>query len=170
MAFRLRDGQSVIPDGPFDTDDSGSIRQAALNAAGIAYQLRMTVTDFLADGRWWNASSPRDACSARLCAACIRSPIADPRSSVHQLHDRETQRSRFMNDTNPLGRQGIAAAPVSSGGGAFDAAMGICLGRSDRRRDSGCGMAGLSPTLQELDRWDRRNVGLQVTPYQFGKN
>jgi len=41
----------MIPDGPFDTDDSGSIRQAALNAAGIAYQLRMTVTDFLADGR-----------------------------------------------------------------------------------------------------------------------
>jgi DNA-binding transcriptional LysR family regulator len=37
--------------GHFDTDDSGSIRQAALNAAGIAYQLRMTVTDFLADGR-----------------------------------------------------------------------------------------------------------------------
>jgi DNA-binding transcriptional LysR family regulator len=34
-----------------DTDDSGSIRQAALNAAGIAYQLRTTVTDFLADGR-----------------------------------------------------------------------------------------------------------------------
>jgi DNA-binding transcriptional LysR family regulator len=49
--FAFADGQSVIPDGPFDTDDSGSIRQAALNAAGIAYQLRMTVTDFLADGR-----------------------------------------------------------------------------------------------------------------------
>jgi DNA-binding transcriptional LysR family regulator len=49
--FSFADGQSVIPDGSFDTDDSGSIRQAALNAAGIAYQLRMTVTDFLADGR-----------------------------------------------------------------------------------------------------------------------
>src|SRR5882672_9950586 len=36
--FAFADGQSVIPDGPFDTDDSGSIRQAALNAAGIAYQ------------------------------------------------------------------------------------------------------------------------------------
>jgi DNA-binding transcriptional LysR family regulator len=49
--FAFADGQSVIPNGPFDTDDSGSIRQAALNAAGIAYQLRMTVTDFLSDGR-----------------------------------------------------------------------------------------------------------------------
>src|SRR3979490_1080506 len=49
--FAFASGESVIPDGPFDTDDSGSIRQAARNAAGIAYQLRMTFTDFLADGR-----------------------------------------------------------------------------------------------------------------------
>src|ERR1700680_1197003 len=34
--FASPEGQRVIPDGPFDTDDSGSIRQAALNAAGIA--------------------------------------------------------------------------------------------------------------------------------------
>src|SRR5260370_7835159 len=48
--FAFADGQSVIPDGPFDTDDSGSIRQPAVNAAGIPYQLLMTVTDFLAAG------------------------------------------------------------------------------------------------------------------------
>jgi len=49
--FELANGESIVPDGQFDTDDSGSIRQAALNSAGIAYQLRMTVTDFLKDGR-----------------------------------------------------------------------------------------------------------------------
>jgi DNA-binding transcriptional LysR family regulator len=49
--FAFANGASVVPVGPFDTDDSGSIRQAALGSAGIAYQLRMTVTDLLADGR-----------------------------------------------------------------------------------------------------------------------
>src|SRR3984957_3286689 len=49
--FEFANGESVIPDGPFDTDDSGSIRQAAVNSAGIAYQLRMTVTDLLTEGR-----------------------------------------------------------------------------------------------------------------------
>jgi DNA-binding transcriptional LysR family regulator len=49
--FEFANGESIIPDGPFDTDDSGSIRQAAVNSAGIAYQLRMTVTDLLTDGR-----------------------------------------------------------------------------------------------------------------------
>src|ERR1700686_4264883 len=44
-------GESVIPEGSFDTDDSGSIREAALNSAVIAYQLRMTVADSLAKGR-----------------------------------------------------------------------------------------------------------------------
>ena len=49
--FEFANGESVIPDGPFDTDDSGSIRQAAVGSAGIAYQLRMTVTELLTDGR-----------------------------------------------------------------------------------------------------------------------
>ena len=49
--FEFADGESIVPNGQFDTDDSGSIRQATLNSAGIAYQLRMTVTDFLKDGR-----------------------------------------------------------------------------------------------------------------------
>jgi DNA-binding transcriptional LysR family regulator len=49
--FAFASGESIIPDGPLDTDDSGSIRQAAVNSAGIAYQLRMTVTDLLAEGR-----------------------------------------------------------------------------------------------------------------------
>src|SRR3982074_2952981 len=51
--FAFADGQSVIPDGPFDTDDSGSVRQAALTPprAAIPSQLRMTVPYFLADGR-----------------------------------------------------------------------------------------------------------------------
>jgi hypothetical protein len=38
----------VIPEGSFDTDDSGAISEAALNSADIAYQLRMTVADYLA--------------------------------------------------------------------------------------------------------------------------
>jgi DNA-binding transcriptional LysR family regulator len=49
--FAFANGESVISEGAFDTDDSGSIRQAAVNGGGIAYQLRMTVTDLLADGR-----------------------------------------------------------------------------------------------------------------------
>ncbi len=49
--FEFASGDSIVPDGQFDTDDSGSIRQAALNSGGIAYQLRMTVTDYLNDGR-----------------------------------------------------------------------------------------------------------------------
>src|ERR1700681_1822354 len=31
--FEFANGESHIPDGPFDTDDSGSIRQAAVNSA-----------------------------------------------------------------------------------------------------------------------------------------
>jgi DNA-binding transcriptional LysR family regulator len=49
--FEFANGESIVPDGQFDTDDSGSICEAALHSAGIAYQLRMTVTDFLNDGR-----------------------------------------------------------------------------------------------------------------------
>jgi DNA-binding transcriptional LysR family regulator len=49
--FEFANGESIIPNGPFDTDDSGSIRQAAVNSAGIAYQLRMTVTGLLTEGR-----------------------------------------------------------------------------------------------------------------------
>ncbi len=49
--FEFASGESIVPDGQFDTDDSGSIRHAALNSAGIAYQLRMTVTDYIKDGR-----------------------------------------------------------------------------------------------------------------------
>jgi DNA-binding transcriptional LysR family regulator len=49
--FEFADGDSIVPDGQFATDDSGSIRQATINSAGIAYQLRMTVTDYLKDGR-----------------------------------------------------------------------------------------------------------------------
>ena len=49
--FAFADGESVVPNGSFDTDDSGSIRQAALASGGIAYQLRLTVRDYLNDGR-----------------------------------------------------------------------------------------------------------------------
>src|SRR6202040_3553381 len=49
--FAFANGKSIVPDGSFDTDDSGSIRQAAVGSAGIAYQLRMTVTDLLTEGR-----------------------------------------------------------------------------------------------------------------------
>jgi DNA-binding transcriptional LysR family regulator len=49
--FEFADGESIVPNGQFATDDSGSIRQATINSAGIAYQLRMTVTDYLKDGR-----------------------------------------------------------------------------------------------------------------------
>lgn len=49
--FAFANGESIVPDGPFDTDDSGSIRQAAVGSGGIAYQLKMTVTDLLTEGR-----------------------------------------------------------------------------------------------------------------------
>ncbi len=47
----LADGATVVRDGRFDSDDSGALRQAAINAAGIAYLLRMTVAEDIAAGR-----------------------------------------------------------------------------------------------------------------------
>ncbi|MDW3686846.1 substrate binding domain-containing protein [Cupriavidus sp. CV2] len=44
------DGSTLLLDSRFDTDDSGSIRRAALAGAGIAYLLRVTVTEDLAAG------------------------------------------------------------------------------------------------------------------------
>ena len=112
--FAFADGQSVIPDGPFDTDDSSSIRQAALNAAGIANQLRMTVTDFLADGRLVEVLPPlaMPALPAYVLHAFGRQLPIRGRLFINFMIEK-TQRSRLMNGTNPLGRQGIAAAPVS---------------------------------------------------------
>ena len=49
--FEFASGDSIVPDSRLDTDDSGSIRQAVLKSAGIAYQLRMTVADLLREGR-----------------------------------------------------------------------------------------------------------------------
>lgn len=48
--FLFADGTEVTPPAKFAADDSGLIRQAALNSGGIAYQLRMTVADSLAKG------------------------------------------------------------------------------------------------------------------------
>jgi DNA-binding transcriptional LysR family regulator len=47
----LADGTTVVRDGRLDSDDSGALRQAAINAAGIAYLLRVTVAEDLAAGR-----------------------------------------------------------------------------------------------------------------------
>src|SRR6202011_3694731 len=49
--YVFADGETFVPAGRFDSDDSGSIRQAAINGAGIAYLLRVTVADDLAAGR-----------------------------------------------------------------------------------------------------------------------
>ena len=45
------DGSSVVPDGPFDTNDGVVLRQAALAGAGIAQLARIAVADDLAAGR-----------------------------------------------------------------------------------------------------------------------
>ncbi|MCY0854959.1 LysR family transcriptional regulator [Cupriavidus sp. D39] len=44
------DGTTLLLESRFDTDDSGSIRRAALAGAGIAYLLRVTVAEDLAAG------------------------------------------------------------------------------------------------------------------------
>jgi DNA-binding transcriptional LysR family regulator len=45
------DGSSLVPDGPFDTNDGVVLRQAALAGAGIAKLARIAVADDLAAGR-----------------------------------------------------------------------------------------------------------------------
>ena len=45
------DGSSLVPDGPFDTNDGVVLRQAALSGAGIAQLARIAVADDLAAGR-----------------------------------------------------------------------------------------------------------------------
>jgi DNA-binding transcriptional LysR family regulator len=45
------DGSSLVPDGPFDTNDGVVLRQAALAGAGIAQLARVAVADDLAAGR-----------------------------------------------------------------------------------------------------------------------
>lgn len=49
--YILADGTQLPATGRFVTDDSGSIREAALSGAGIAYLLHVTVAQDLADGR-----------------------------------------------------------------------------------------------------------------------
>jgi DNA-binding transcriptional LysR family regulator len=49
--FTFADGSSMTPNGPFDSDDSGAIRQAVLGGIGIGYMLRFTVAEELATGR-----------------------------------------------------------------------------------------------------------------------
>jgi DNA-binding transcriptional LysR family regulator len=45
------DGSSLVPDGPFDTNDGVVLRQAALAGAGIAQLARIAVADDLTAGR-----------------------------------------------------------------------------------------------------------------------
>jgi DNA-binding transcriptional LysR family regulator len=45
------DGSSLVPDGPFDTNDGVVLRQAALAGTGIAQLARIAVADDLAAGR-----------------------------------------------------------------------------------------------------------------------
>jgi DNA-binding transcriptional LysR family regulator len=49
--FTLADGRSITPDGPFDCDDGGAVREAVLSGAGIGYLLYFTVADEIAAGR-----------------------------------------------------------------------------------------------------------------------
>jgi DNA-binding transcriptional LysR family regulator len=50
-AWRWRDGTTLVPDGPLDSNDGHALRLAALYGAGIVYLLRATVADDLAAGR-----------------------------------------------------------------------------------------------------------------------
>lgn len=47
----LADGTTIVPNGRFDTDDGGAIRQAALAGAGIAHLMQFAVQDDLDTGR-----------------------------------------------------------------------------------------------------------------------
>lgn len=49
--IRFSDGTFLVPEGVFDTDSGQAMRIAALNGAGIAQLLRLTVADDLAAGR-----------------------------------------------------------------------------------------------------------------------
>ncbi len=49
--FSFADGRSLIPDGPFDSDDGGAVREAVLAGAGIGYLPYYAVAAALADGR-----------------------------------------------------------------------------------------------------------------------
>jgi DNA-binding transcriptional LysR family regulator len=49
--FAFSDGSSIIPDGPFDCDDGGAIREAVLGGVGIGYFLYFTVAEALATQR-----------------------------------------------------------------------------------------------------------------------
>ncbi|HVJ55225.1 MAG TPA: LysR family transcriptional regulator [Aliidongia sp.] len=49
--FSFADGTVVTPEGPFDCDDGGAVREATLSGAGIGYLLRFTVADDIASGR-----------------------------------------------------------------------------------------------------------------------
>jgi DNA-binding transcriptional LysR family regulator len=49
--FAFSDGSSITPDGAFDCDDGGAIREAALGGLGIGYFLYFTVAEALATRR-----------------------------------------------------------------------------------------------------------------------
>lgn len=49
--FTFANGSVIMPDGPFDCDDGGAVREAALSSAGIGYLLRFTVSDDIAAKR-----------------------------------------------------------------------------------------------------------------------
>ncbi len=49
--FAFADGSSIIPDGPFDCDDGGAVREAVLGGVGIGYFLYFTVAEALATQR-----------------------------------------------------------------------------------------------------------------------
>ena len=50
-AWRWRDGATLVPDGPLDSNDGHALRLAALYGAGIAHLLRASVAHDLAAGR-----------------------------------------------------------------------------------------------------------------------
>jgi len=84
--FAFANGQSVVPDGPFDTDDSGAIRQAALGSAGIAIPTPDDGSGLFGSGAPVQGASPsRDADPSSLCIASFWSPIAHPRTVVHRF-------------------------------------------------------------------------------------
>jgi DNA-binding transcriptional LysR family regulator len=49
--FSFADGRSVTPDGPFDCDDGGAVREAVLGGIGIGYLLFFTIAEDLAARR-----------------------------------------------------------------------------------------------------------------------
>jgi len=82
--YILADGTQLPTSGRFVTDDSGSIREAVICGAGIAYLLHVTVAKDLAEDDWSNSFRISDfqQCRSSQCMPSVASSPCEPSSSL----------------------------------------------------------------------------------------